>query len=101
MKRSHNFTGETADRTVRAIVNVRRGGVGHNDLQLIATDEDIYSKRLHNGNEVAKFAEDYHYSSRSKGVGQTYQVPTDYRLKWAGESGIKVKRSSTGHLKDM
>lgn len=66
-------------------------------------DSNIYMRRLKgrkNPSDIAFYSSDTHKSGR--GIGENLRLPdTEWRLKYAGESGIKVKKNSTGHLKDL
>lgn len=66
-------------------------------------DSNIYMRRMKgrdNPSDIALYSSDTH--TRGNGMGKNLRLPdTEWRLKYAGESGIKVKKNSTGRLKDL
>lgn len=63
-------------------------------------DYEYVIQRNKGGERIGLYSEDLHKSGKGKG---TVLTPPDkeWRLKYANEGDIKVKPSSTGHLKDF
>ena len=107
MKRDKGFGHDPATFTKSVLGVFRKGSPSiQNEYMMYYEDFDdsnIYMRRLKGRNDpkdIAFYASDLHLAGQ--GTGKKLRIPDkEWRLKYAGESGIKVKQNSTGKLKDL